>query len=85
MLSRRSDTAERQQLPGFQAVKIDDLLQKMGNRIISRRKQLQMTQEELAEAAGVTSQMISAAELGKKALRPIKGGIDAKTGGEQPV
>lgn len=49
---------------------MDELLCDMGVRIVSRRKQLRMTQEELAEAAGVTPQMISTAELGKKALRP---------------
>ncbi|MEY8355165.1 helix-turn-helix transcriptional regulator [Lachnospiraceae bacterium 54-53] len=42
----------------------------MGKRITTRRKQLRLTQEELAEKAGVTPQMISTAELGKKALRP---------------
>lgn len=49
---------------------MDDLLQQMGERISARRKQLRWTQEELAEAAGVTPQTISSAELGKKALRP---------------
>lgn len=49
---------------------MDDLLHEMGERILVRRKQLCMTQEELAEAAGVTPQMVSTAELGKKALRP---------------
>lgn len=49
---------------------MDELLHQMGERIISRRKQLRLTQEELAEAAGVTPQTISTAELGKKALRP---------------
>lgn len=49
---------------------MDDLLREMGERIFARRKQLRMTQEELAEAAGVTPQMVSTAELGKKALRP---------------
>ena len=49
---------------------MDELLQEMGDRIITRRKQLRLTQEELAETAGVTPQMISTAELGKKALRP---------------
>lgn len=38
---------------------------------MARRKQLRWTQEELAEAAGVTPQTISTAELGKKALRPV--------------
>lgn len=49
---------------------MDELLHQMGERIISHRKQLRLTQEELAEAAGVTPQTISTAELGKKALRP---------------
>lgn len=48
----------------------DILLAEMGRRIISRRKQLRLTQDELAEKAGITSQTVSAAELGKKALRP---------------
>ena len=48
----------------------DTLLREMGNRIFNRRKQLRMTQESLAEAAGITPQTVSAAELGKKALRP---------------
>lgn len=49
---------------------MDDLMQQMGMRLFVRRKQLRLTQEELAEAANVTSQTISTAELGKKALRP---------------
>lgn len=49
---------------------MDDLLKRIGNRILNRRKQLRMTQEELAEKAGVTPQTVSSAELGKKALRP---------------
>lgn len=49
---------------------MDTLLHQMGERISARRKQLRWTQEELAEAAGVTPQTISTAELGKKALRP---------------
>lgn len=49
---------------------MDDLLNQIGNRILSRRKQLRMTQEELAEKAGITPQTVSTAELGKKALRP---------------
>lgn len=47
-----------------------DLLSGIGNRIYERRKQLRLTQDELADKAGVTPQTISAAELGKKALRP---------------
>ena len=49
---------------------MDDLLNQIGSRILSRRKQLRMMQEELAEKAGITSQTVSSAELGKKALRP---------------
>lgn len=49
---------------------MDNLLELMGKRILTRRKQLRLTQEELAERAGVTSQMVSTAELGKKAMRP---------------
>ena len=49
---------------------MDNLLRQIGNRILSRRKQLRMTQEELAEKAGITPQTVSSAELGKKALRP---------------
>lgn len=49
---------------------MEDLLNQIGNRILSRRKQLRMTQDELAEKAGITPQTVSTAELGKKALRP---------------
>lgn len=49
---------------------MDDLLLQIGKRILDRRKQLQLTQEELAEQANITPQTISSAELGKKALRP---------------
>lgn len=49
---------------------MDDLLKQVGYRILSCRKQLRMTQEELAEKAGITPQTVSSAELGKKALRP---------------
>ena len=49
---------------------MENLLQEIGQRITARRKQLHMTQEELSEIAGVTSQTISNAELGKKGLRP---------------
>lgn len=45
---------------------MDDLLKQIGSRILNRRKQLRMTQEELAEKAGITPQTVSAAELGKK-------------------
>jgi len=47
-----------------------DILKDMGQRIMVRRKALRMTQEELAEKMGVSTQMISNLELGKKAIRP---------------
>ena len=49
---------------------MDDLLNEIGKRILERRKQLRLTQEELAERANITPQTVSSAELGKKALRP---------------
>ena len=49
---------------------MDDLLHEMGKRISARRKELRWTQEVLAEKAGLTSQTISTAETGTKALRP---------------
>lgn len=49
---------------------MDKLVQEMGKRISARRKELRLTQEELAEKAGLTSQTISTAETGTKALRP---------------
>lgn len=46
------------------------LLTDMGYRLKERRKQLDLTQEEVAERADLTCQTISTAETGKKALRP---------------
>ena len=48
----------------------EKLLQEMGKRINSVRKNLRMTQEQLAEKMDVSVQMISNLELGKKAIRP---------------
>ena len=48
----------------------NEFLKEMGQRIMVRRKSLSMTQEELAEKLGVSTQMISNLELGKKAIRP---------------
>ncbi len=48
----------------------NELLKEMGGRIMARRKVLKLTQEELAEKLGVSTQMISNLELGKKAIRP---------------
>ena len=52
------------------AVGDSKFLKEMGQRIMMRRKSLRMTQEELAEKLGVSTQMISNLELGKKAIRP---------------
>ena len=48
----------------------NDFLIKMGDRIAYRRKELKMTQEELAEKLDVSIPMISNLEQGKKAIRP---------------
>lgn len=72
-----------------------EFLREMGQRIMVRRKGLQLTQEGLAERMGVSTQMISNLELGKKAIRPenlsrlcgilqvssdfILNGVDART------
>lgn len=42
----------------------------VGQRIIERRKRLGLTQEALAEMADVTTQFVSYAESGKRAMRP---------------
>ena len=42
----------------------------MGNRISKRRKELKMTQEQVAEQIDLSIQSISCIELGKKAIRP---------------
>lgn len=49
---------------------MENLLKDMGKRLAERRKQLRLTQEEVAERADLTTQTISTAETGKKALRP---------------
>ena len=48
---------------------MDNTLKQIGKRLYERRKQLHMTQDELAERSNVTAQTISTAELGKKAMR----------------
>ena len=45
-------------------------LLEVGQRITNRRKQLDMTQEELAEKGDLTPQLVSYAESGKRAMRP---------------
>ena len=47
-----------------------ELLKEMGQRILERRKQLNMTQETLTNLTHLTSQTISYAEMGQKAMRP---------------
>lgn len=48
----------------------DTFLIDMGKRIAQRRKELRLTQEQLAEKMGVSLQTVSCIELGKKAIRP---------------
>ena len=45
-------------------------LSDMGKRISKRRKELNLTQEQLAEKTNLSLQSISCIELGKKAIRP---------------
>lgn len=47
-----------------------DFLVNMGLRISKRRKEMHLTQEQLAEKMGVSLQTVSCIELGKKAVRP---------------
>ena len=46
------------------------LLQQIGKRIIERRKKLGLTQEALSEKGDMTTQFVSYAESGKRAMRP---------------
>ncbi|MDE5994630.1 MAG: helix-turn-helix domain-containing protein [Oscillospiraceae bacterium] len=48
--------------------KSDNFYNDMGKRIITRRKQLGLSQEELAARADVSPQMISTAERGSKSI-----------------
>ena len=48
----------------------DLCLQEMGQRIVTRRKKLGLTQEALAEKGDMTTQFVSYAEAGKRAMRP---------------
>lgn len=45
-------------------------LEKVGQRITERRKKLGLTQEALAEKGNMTTQFVSYAESGKRAMRP---------------
>lgn len=48
----------------------DNLLKEIGDRVSRRRRELNLTQEQLAEKMDVSLQMISNLEQGKKAIRP---------------
>ena len=48
----------------------EEFLKEVGQRITDRRKRLGLTQEALAEMADVTTQFVSYAESGKRAMRP---------------
>ena len=45
-------------------------LEDVANRIMDRRKKMGLTQEALAEMSDVTTQFVSYAESGKRAMRP---------------
>lgn len=49
---------------------MNEFLKAMGTRIMTRRKELGLTQEQVAELANFTAQTVSTAERGEKALRP---------------
>lgn len=48
----------------------NEVLIQIGKRVSSRRKELNMTQEYLAEIIGLSLQSVSCIELGKKGIRP---------------
>lgn len=48
----------------------DILHVEMGKRIMQRRKNMNLSQEELSERADVSPQLLSTAERGTKAIRP---------------
>ena len=52
------------------ATRMEQFLTDMGLRISKRRKELKLTQEQVAEKMEVSLQTISCIELGKKAIRP---------------
>ena len=49
---------------------MNELLKEMGQRILERRPQINLTQETFPNLPHLTSQPISYAELGQKAMRP---------------
>lgn len=46
------------------------MLKEIGMRVSTRRKELHLTQEQVAEKMDVSVQMVSNLELGRKAIRP---------------
>ena len=48
----------------------NDMLREMGMRLFERRKQLRLTQEEIANRSDLAIQVVSNSELGKTAIRP---------------
>ena len=55
---------------GVYAVGDNEFLKEMGQRIMVRRKALRMTQEEMAEKLGVSTQMISNLNWARKPFGP---------------
>lgn len=51
-------------------IDVEMCLSEIGTRIMERRKYLGLTQEALAEQADLTTQFVSYAESGKRAMRP---------------
>lgn len=51
-------------------VDVELCLEEIGKRIMERRKSLGLTQESLAEKSDLTTQFVSYAESGKRAMRP---------------
>lgn len=49
---------------------MNDVVENMGRQIADIRKKRNLTQDQVAELAGLTTQTISSAEHGTKALRP---------------
>ena len=53
-----------------EGVAMDEVVVRMGKRIAQIRRDLGLTQGQVAEQAGLTTQTVSSAERGTKALRP---------------
>lgn len=51
-------------------IDVELCLEEIGKRIMERRKTLGLTQESLAEKSDLTTQFVSYAESGKRAMRP---------------